>query len=101
MLRFGIAGSLMSLGAIDFGLVVDSSVILVENAERRLAEDGVLADGTPYLLIGIYLERFVQEADGRWRFAWRRFQPLYSGPHDLSGNFVDVPDDGLPPRAGE
>lgn len=38
MWRFGIAGSLMSLGAIDFGLVVDSSVILVENAERRLAE---------------------------------------------------------------
>jgi heavy metal efflux system protein len=37
MLRFGIAGTLMSLGAIDFGLVVDSSVILVENAERRLA----------------------------------------------------------------
>ncbi len=40
MLQFGIAGSLMSLGAIDFGLVVDSSVILVENAERRLSEDG-------------------------------------------------------------
>jgi cobalt-zinc-cadmium resistance protein CzcA len=39
MLRFGIAGSLMSLGAIDFGLVVDSSVILVENAARRLDED--------------------------------------------------------------
>ncbi|MFP2923788.1 efflux RND transporter permease subunit [Pyxidicoccus sp. 3LG] len=38
MLRFGIAGTLMSLGAIDFGLVVDSSVILVENAERRLSE---------------------------------------------------------------
>ena len=36
MLRFGITGTLMSLGAIDFGLVVDSSVILVENAERRL-----------------------------------------------------------------
>ena len=39
MLRFGIAGSLMSLGAIDFGLVVDSSVIVVENATRRLSED--------------------------------------------------------------
>ncbi len=39
MLRFGIAGSLMSLGAIDFGLLVDSSVIMVENAERRLAID--------------------------------------------------------------
>jgi len=38
MVRFGVAGTLMSLGAIDFGLVVDSSVILVENAERRLAE---------------------------------------------------------------
>lgn len=40
MARFGIAGTLMSLGAIDFGLLVDSSVILVENAERRLALDG-------------------------------------------------------------
>ena len=36
MQRFGIAGSLMSLGAIDFGLVVDSSVIMVENSVRRL-----------------------------------------------------------------
>ncbi|MEZ4266603.1 MAG: CusA/CzcA family heavy metal efflux RND transporter [Myxococcota bacterium] len=39
MLSFGIAGSLMSLGAIDFGLVVDSHVIMVENASRRLAHD--------------------------------------------------------------
>ena len=38
MARFGIAGSLMSLGAIDFGLVVDSSVIMIENSVRRLAE---------------------------------------------------------------
>jgi cobalt-zinc-cadmium resistance protein CzcA len=36
MLRFSIAASLLSLGAIDFGLVVDSSVIMVENAVRRL-----------------------------------------------------------------
>ena len=40
MSRAGIAGSLMSLGAIDFGLVVDSSVIMVENSVRRLADDG-------------------------------------------------------------
>ncbi len=40
MLRFGIAGSLMSLGAIDFGLIVDSSVIQIENVMRRLGEDG-------------------------------------------------------------
>ncbi|GJM44488.1 MAG: cation transporter [Gemmatimonadota bacterium] len=38
MLRFGIAGSLMSLGAIDFGLIVDSSVIMIENSVRRLAD---------------------------------------------------------------
>ena len=40
MTRIGIAGSLMSLGAIDFGLIVDSSVILVENAARKLALGG-------------------------------------------------------------
>jgi len=44
MLRAGIAGSLMSLGAIDFGLVVDGSVITIENSVRRLAEDGGRTD---------------------------------------------------------
>jgi len=38
MTRLGIAGSLMSLGAIDFGLVVDNTVIQVENTVRRLSE---------------------------------------------------------------
>jgi heavy metal efflux system protein len=39
MERVGIAGSLMSLGAIDFGLIVDSSVVMVENCVRHLAHD--------------------------------------------------------------
>jgi cobalt-zinc-cadmium resistance protein CzcA len=39
MERAGIAGSLMSLGAIDFGLVVDSAVVMVENCVRHLARD--------------------------------------------------------------
>jgi cobalt-zinc-cadmium resistance protein CzcA len=39
MERIGIAGSLMSLGAIDFGLVVDSSVVMVENCVRHMAHD--------------------------------------------------------------
>ncbi|MCH8853672.1 MAG: efflux RND transporter permease subunit, partial [Planctomycetes bacterium] len=38
MLQAGIAGSLMSLGAIDFGLIVDSSVIMIENSVRHLAD---------------------------------------------------------------
>ena len=39
MQKVGIAGSLMSLGAIDFGLVVDSSVVMVENCVRRIGQD--------------------------------------------------------------
>jgi cobalt-zinc-cadmium resistance protein CzcA len=41
MLFTGVTASLMSLGAIDFGLVVDSSVIMVENCIRKLShQDG-------------------------------------------------------------
>ena len=40
MKLFGLSGNLMSLGAIDFGLIVDGAVIIVENAVRRLAEAG-------------------------------------------------------------
>ncbi|MDZ4257893.1 MAG: CusA/CzcA family heavy metal efflux RND transporter [Gemmatimonadales bacterium] len=45
MVQTGIAGSLMSLGAIDFGLVVDGSVVMVENAMRRLSEPDHKAKG--------------------------------------------------------
>ena len=37
MLQVGIAASLLSLGAIDFGLVVDSSVVMVENCARKIS----------------------------------------------------------------
>jgi len=37
MVQAGITGNLMSLGAIDFGLIVDGSVVMVENILRRLA----------------------------------------------------------------
>ena len=33
----GISGNLMSLGALDFGMIVDGSVVMVENIVRRLA----------------------------------------------------------------
>ncbi len=38
MNAMGLSGNLMSLGAIDFGLIVDGAVIIVENAVRRLGE---------------------------------------------------------------
>ena len=34
----GISGNLMSLGAIDFGIIVDGAVVLIENAIRKLHE---------------------------------------------------------------
>ena len=39
MRYFQISANLMSLGAIDFGLIVDGAVIIVENCVRRLAEE--------------------------------------------------------------
>jgi cobalt-zinc-cadmium resistance protein CzcA len=38
MLRAGVSANLMSLGALDFGLIVDGAVIIVENSLRHLAE---------------------------------------------------------------
>ncbi len=38
MTRLGISGNLMSLGAIDFGLIVDGAVIVVENCLRMIGE---------------------------------------------------------------
>jgi cobalt-zinc-cadmium resistance protein CzcA len=39
MVQNKISGNLMSLGALDFGLIVDGAVIIVENCIRRLAEE--------------------------------------------------------------
>jgi cobalt-zinc-cadmium resistance protein CzcA len=37
MVQTGVSANLMSLGALDFGLIVDGAVIIVENCVRRLA----------------------------------------------------------------
>ncbi|HSG66200.1 MAG TPA: CusA/CzcA family heavy metal efflux RND transporter, partial [Gammaproteobacteria bacterium] len=44
MVRSGVSANLMSLGALDFGLIVDGAVIIVENCLRRLAHEN--PDGT-------------------------------------------------------
>ncbi len=40
MREFGLAANLMSLGAIDFGMIVDGSVVMVENIAHRFEKEG-------------------------------------------------------------
>ena len=40
MVQAKVSGNLMSLGAIDFGLIVDGSVVIIENILRRLQQKG-------------------------------------------------------------
>lgn len=56
---FDVSANLMSLGAIDFGLIVDGAVIIVENTVRRLSE-AVHAAGAP--LTRDELERLVHDS---------------------------------------
>lgn len=48
MVATGVSGNLMSLGAIDFGLIVDGAVVMVENAIRKLHQkrNGVSTEET-------------------------------------------------------
>lgn len=38
MAAYGVSANLMSLGAVDFGMIVDGAVVMMENSVRRLAE---------------------------------------------------------------
>lgn len=40
MVQSNVSANLMSLGALDFGLIIDGAVIIVENCLRRLSENG-------------------------------------------------------------
>ena len=51
MMRFGVSANLMSLGALDFGLIVDASVVMIENFVRRLAHAGHVTEDERRLLI--------------------------------------------------
>jgi cobalt-zinc-cadmium resistance protein CzcA len=60
----GDSANLLSVGAIDFGIIVDSTVILVENIYRRLMHTepfGILKRDTPDLFVGLpYREKLVR-----------------------------------------
>ncbi|MEY4608810.1 MAG: hypothetical protein RL625_1027, partial [Gemmatimonadota bacterium] len=84
---FGYSANLMSLGALDFGLIVDASVVMVENFIRRLEEgregdreqlflDAAVEVGRPILfgiaiIVAVYIPIFA--LDG---MEGRMFQPM-------------------------
>ena len=49
MVSSTLSGNLMSLGALDFGLIVDGAVIIVENCLRRLGEEQARLGRLPVL----------------------------------------------------
>jgi len=81
MAVFGISANLMSLGAIDFGMIVDGSVVMIENIVRRSGQDqkdwreGVLQASQEVarpiifgvlIIIAVYLPIFtLQDLEGR------------------------------------
>ncbi len=88
MKRFGVSANLMSLGALDFGLIVDASVVMVENFVRRLGRAGATTDdqridlvrraafevGRPIvfgvcIIVAVYLPIFALEGLERRMFA--------------------------------
>ncbi|MFL5246212.1 MAG: efflux RND transporter permease subunit, partial [Myxococcales bacterium] len=52
MERFGFSANLLTLGAIDFGMIVDGSVVMVENVYRRLAHRGADDRPTTEVVVG-------------------------------------------------
>lgn len=73
MVQFKISGNLMSLGAVDFGIIVDGAVIVVENCLRMLSEKQH-ALGRPLTLRERLHEtmtasRLMQHSRARWRYA--------------------------------
>jgi len=51
MRRFGVSANLMSLGALDFGLIVDASVVMMENFVRRSGAEGTDRDAQSRLTL--------------------------------------------------
>jgi cobalt-zinc-cadmium resistance protein CzcA len=51
MRYFGISANIMSLGAVDFGMIVDGSIVMAENILKRLSEDGNDENKTTFSII--------------------------------------------------
>lgn len=66
------------------------------SARTYIDERCVWASGDTNIALGCYYDRFHQQ-DGRWYFKWRLFQPFYRGAPDMTGEFFQPQDYGLPP----
>ncbi|MEO8433077.1 MAG: CusA/CzcA family heavy metal efflux RND transporter [Acidobacteriota bacterium] len=90
MNRFAVSANLMSLGALDFGLIVDASVVMVENFVRRLGrptgdqledsrkliQEAAVEVGRPilfgvFIIVAVYLPIFSLEG-----LEGRMFRPM-------------------------
>jgi cobalt-zinc-cadmium resistance protein CzcA len=74
MLQTSIAASLLSLGAVDFGLIVDGAVVMVENAMRRLADR---QHQLGRILTKAEREEVLQSAPLEWRVRWHSEWALF------------------------
>ncbi len=63
MNAFGVSGNLMSLGALDFGLLVDGAVIIVEAVMHKMSKLNGVAMGTK--LSREQMDRSVEESSGK------------------------------------
>lgn len=65
---FGVSGNLMSLGAIDFGLIVDGAVIIVESVVHRITQSKKKYEGAS-MLTQEQMDHEVHQASSRIRTA--------------------------------
>ena len=87
-------------GLITFPNAADTNINNTATGRWYVTEWGVTGDGPGMLTLGVYHDDYVREpaADASaeatcWRFARRKFAPLYMGPPDLSGAPKPFPTD--------
>ena len=60
-------------------------------ARWYLSEVGHTTGGDKIFTVGVYHDE-LERIDGAWKFTLRRFDALYQGPPDLSGNVTAFPE---------
>ncbi len=97
MVSSRVSGNLMSLGALDFGLIVDGAVIIVENCLRHLGAEQARTQALPALQERLAIVRRatgeVVRAERLWRHHHSCRLPADLHPHRHRGK--NVPSHGL------